>query len=554
MAPSRSEFSTDDRGRIRVYVGYWLNANQKRVQRPFYFGTDPSEVHPRLARVTELWNWVVQQHNSPQSSRPGLLQEPVAVDDPPVWRPEVLCYANLFAKGEVQVVVPRVRGTNAEGGEWVEPEPHYATRIRNLASNFPMVYFVPEDAKAAAAGQQVLQVSLDTQLAKLGASTSNVLSARSELLHKALNDYLKHIPSESEQPTEDGPELTGSGVIRIECAERLKKHHKNVPLASLDFDGCQALINYWRNRPMTEERKGRTSRPMSKNYCKRHLEELKRLLQWLHRTKRFEWRKPDDFDGLKWKVRDLPEERTGIHTVGHVFHTLEELQLLYQHASDLERLLLLLGLNCSFRGSESGTLEERHLFLDGSHPNEKYLMTICKFQASPDDRFMLYSRNKSGVYGEYLLWPETLKAIRWGLERKRRICDKLGVHLPFVLVTKDGLPFYRRTGGNKNVSQIFNNKWAKLNERIHQDYPEFRKLPFGQLRKTATDLVRHHSTGEIASVFEMHGSPTKDDLLDLYSNRPFGGVFTALREVRATLEPVFASAPVTFTSPDEDET
>ena len=205
---------------------------------------------------------------------------------------------------------------------------------------------------------------------------------------------------------------------------------------------------------------------------------------------------------------------------------------------------MLLGLNCGFRGSESGTTEERHLFLDGRHPNEKYLQQFGKFKPADDDRFLCYSRHKSGVYGEWLLWPETVKAIRWGLARKAAI----GSSSPMLLVTKEGRPFFRRTDGNKNYCQIFANKWTKLTAKTRKEYDDFPKRPFGTLRDTGSDFIRQLADGEAAACYLMHGSPAKDGLLDLYSNRPFGKVHTALREMRRQLQPVFDACPDAFTS------
>ena len=46
----------------------------------------------------------------------------------------------------------------------------------------------------------------------------------------------------------------------------------------------------------------------------------------------------------------------------------------------------------------------------------------------------------------------------------------------------------------------------------------------------------------------MHGKPVKkDDLLDLYSKRPFGKVFEALRKVEEKLKPMFDAAPENVT-------
>ena len=44
--------------------------------------------------------------------------------------------------------------------------------------------------------------------------------------------------------------------------------------------------------------------------------------------------------------------------------------------------------------------------------------------------------------------------------------------------------------------------------------------------------------------FLMHGKPVKeDDLLDIYTKRPFGKLFEALRRLQDTLRPVFDAAP-----------
>src|SRR5262249_28767962 len=72
------------------------------------------------------------------------------------------------------------------------------------------------------------------------------------------------------------------------------------------------------------------------------------------------------------------------------------------------------------------------------------------------------------------------------------------------------------------------------------DQPEFRKLSFNKLKKTATDLVRELADGETAGVFDCRRQVVSDDQLERYSNRPFGKVFQAIQAMRKTLEPMFA--------------
>jgi hypothetical protein len=78
---------------------------------------------------------------------------------------------------------------------------------------------------------------------------------------------------------------------------------------------------------------------------------------------------------------------------------------------------------------------------------------------------------------------------------------------------------------------------------VQDNGQEIRRLSFGKLRKTAGNLIRQFADGEVAGVFLCHGQPVEsDDLLDLYTARPFGRVFQAIRDVEKHLEPMFEAA------------
>jgi hypothetical protein len=69
-------------------------------------------------------------------------------------------------------------------------------------------------------------------------------------------------------------------------------------------------------------------------------------------------------------------------------------------------------------------------------------------------------------------------------------------------------------------------------------------LSYGKLRKTGANLVKRFSDGEVAAVFLCHGQAVKvDDLADVYTDRPFGKLFNALRMVEELLQPMFAAVP-----------
>ncbi len=526
-----SEWKTDSRGRYRRMVG-WKDEGGKRVQQPFYFGTELDPAKARYLRVKELWTHLERIHESSKSVLNSHFEFPPAESEC-LWDLEALWVARELSAGRVQIVVPLAAGV---------PGTAYVSMIDRLGKRYPMVYFVPEDGGTYEAGRETWQLYVEGEQRKLPLPLANVVPHVSAQFHDALDKYIEHVQKAALEPTPDGPQMTAFGHLKVEQARRIKLHQPDRPLSTLDLQGCQELLDYWRMRPLTKKR---PARPMEARYCENHLAELNRFFRWLHKSKSFDWRKPEDFDELDTRVKDLPEERTNIDFLNVEVFTVDQLAILNKYATPLERLLLLLGLNCGFKGAEQGTLRFDHLFLDRSHPHADTLREQTGFDLRAEDRFVLYSRNKSKVYGEFILWPQTLDGLRWAMDHQKSICDRRKLESSVLLLTERGIPFYRRTVSSKNRSQIFVNKWAGLMKRVRKDHPNFPGFGFTALRDTAADRIRHIAGGEVASVFLLHGKPVeKDDLLDLYTNRPFGKVFKALRQLEQDLKPVFDAAPL----------
>ncbi|MCY2987526.1 MAG: hypothetical protein NTY19_06640 [Planctomycetota bacterium] len=530
------EWLSDERGRYRRKVGWWIDDHGTRKQYPFHFGTNKDQACARYMRVKELWA-SVEEKSKPLPLGEGEFRWQPEEPKEPAWNTQTLGLARQLAAGRVQIVVER---STTE-----LPQP-YCQKIQHLAREYPFLHFVPDDPEAFSAGSDFLKRGTEFRLKEIRQMAPNVLPEVTETLHVALDAYVTDIMKNDMEPTPEGPTLTQFGASKIEQAKRLKQRHPDCPLSTLDQDGCQDLLDLWRMRPLTTDKRISPPRPMKKKTCENHVSELKRFLKWLHRSKQFGWRKPDDFDELRTNVKDIQEERTDIAHNRVPVYLPEELAVLNKYATPLERLLLLLGLNCGFKGAEQGTLLLDHIFLDRPHPNAKYLKETQKYECQPADRFILYKRNKTKVYGEFLLWPQTVEILQWAIERRNQICEKIGLSVRTLLVTERGTLFYRLTSGKKNQSQIFGNKWDALIKRIrkdedHKDFPDY---SFTSLRDTAADMIRPIAGGEIASVFLMHGKPVKeDDLLDIYSNRPFGRVFDALRVMQEMLKPMFYAVP-----------
>ena len=204
----------------------------------------------------------------------------------------------------------------------------------------------------------------------------------------------------------------------------------------------------------------------------------------------------------------------------------EELITLYRYASPLERVYLLLALNCGFGGGELATLQIEELHLDVAHP---------EYGIHGD--FIFRDRAKSTVYAEWWLWPETVEAIRW--YRKHKNSKTTG---PLLLVA--GKPITFTAGGNR--SQYFNNRMKGLLDRIGKDKPDFHRYSFNKLKKTASSLMRRAGGSDVAKEFITHGQACDDPLLDRYAEHYFRTVFKAQKKVRRHLRAMFEAVPLPF--------
>jgi hypothetical protein len=182
-------------------------------------------------------------------------------------------------------------------------------------------------------------------------------------------------------------------------------------------------------------------------------------------------------------------------------------------------VLLLLGLNCGFGAAESGTLLLSQIHLFQPHPKAD----MIGFETSPKDSFIRRVRVKNGVYGEHVLWPQTVEGLQWAIARRQRIGNATPDAV--LVVSEQGEPLFHDTETG-NVGRRIQNLWyGGLLRRVLKDHPQFRTLSFGKLRKTAGNFIRRFSDGETQGVFLCHGQPVKsDELSDIYANRDFAKV------------------------------
>jgi hypothetical protein len=298
----------------------------------------------------------------------------------------------------------------------------------------------------------------------------------------------------------------------------------------------EQLLELLRLRP-----KGGDGQPVSVAWTRNCLKQFRHFLRWLNKAPEFGWKRPADLELTQLRVPLAPHERSGLARSSQVqTYTPDELQTLWAYASAFQRLLMLLALNCGFGRAEVASLDTSEVLLRQKHPHEGEV----GLQSSAADSWVLRVRPKTGVYGEWKLWPETVAGVEWWL--RQRAALPAAPEVSTLLVTRQGHRYDAPTKGNHANFQI-PNSWFRLAERIRKGHAAFRRLSFNKLRKTAGNLVRAVAGGEIAGVFLCHGTPVKaDGLLDLYTNRPFAKVFEAVERVGQQLRPLWAGVAEPF--------
>ncbi len=543
-------------------LGWEISRSGKLQQHKFRLGTDRKEAERRERRLRTLWE---QYEATRKESRP-------------LWPEGLLAIAQSIAKGGREIAVARRPD---------ELQMTYANRIRRLQVRYPVIAFVPEDQYAFDVGQEALQEldrlarrdlpqivpkPLDEELIEAwnanprllefcglggpgeksslmdtlcddeGAATSpererpsagptGAASGASGWLHGALHDYQRWVEREFHRP--ELGRITPWGRTQVRQIDRLIEHHRDRPLSNLNEEGIDELIGYWRRRPLRKDRDVPVTHKSASNY----ISQLNRFFRWLHRSPNYDWRKPAGFVDISTRVAELPGDRARDLEQVDTFSR-DELILLMRYGQPLDRLVLLLGLNCGFGVAEIASLLVGEVHLRQAH--EPRYQEILHYETTDNDSFIKRIRRKNGVYGEFILFPQTVLGLEWALER-RRGQSGFGTNVP-LLLNEQGQPFDRPTvSGNRN--QQIPNYFARLIKRIQDDGHEIRRLSFGKLRKTAGNLVRLFSDGETMAVFHCRGEAVRtDDLADVYSNRPFGRVFRAIREVERYLAPVFEAA------------
>lgn len=407
----------------------------------------------------------------------------------------------------------------------------YAALVDKYAKKYRMIAVLPADVEAYQNGKGISE-ERKREVVQIGRDVfgeANILDVETQTLHEALDDYIAYIKSSFVDV--ETRLITGWGNTQVKEALRLKQNHPNFQLSRLDLTTIEGMINFWRNRPVSKK----SGEPIKVKTAKGHIKRLKNFMWWLHRQDKYRWKIPPEVERLSVKVRETDRETQQRARPQQVeTYSVSELTTLYKYALPFERLYILLCMNCGFSIAEFGTMRLNQIFLRQRHGFDELL----GYSSNPGQSWIKRVRIKTKVYGVFLLWPETVLAIEWAIDRRHKQ-PKFGQDA-LLCLTERGLPFVGQTSGGNNSTRLTKHWYRGLLDRVAKDYPDFRRLSPKCLRKTSGNMIRDIAGGEVMAVFHCRGQAVKTDhLADLYSNRPFGKVFRAIEELRVRMQPMF---------------
>ena len=463
MAIRRTKLRPDPRGDFRPYIGVRRDGTPQR----FNLGRDLSEAERRRDRIQTLYREC-------EAARQSYAK-------PPSWTECALAAARSISQGVNQVPVPSHETVNevAEAGDdksiwighydpcWDALSPEAMFWSHGVASRlYPSVNWVlpetPNRHQTILFGQQVFDSFARRQANLLGATPPKNPIAGT--LHEAFDKYTKYVEGE-------GSKRIAQATMnsRLDQVKYLKARHDDVPLAFLDLTACRQMVVFWTSRPVQE-----SGDRYSRHTCKHRVSELSMFFDWLHSTKEFSWRKPEDFDTISKSIAKDSGKRSIRELIAKRTFSVEQLATINRHCSTRERLLLYLGLNCCFGAAESGRLEQDDFFLRQMNPLS-HLWKDHDFKHSETDSWIAFLRPKTLVAGCWWLWPETVDAFeKWLTERPAS-------NAPRIIISDQGNSLYRDS--SKNGQSGFQNLWSDLLRRTPRIGPEaVPPLPFGTLR------------------------------------------------------------------------
>jgi integrase len=506
---------TDARGNFKRAIGWKLEDGEYKTH-TFYLGRDRGAAGQASFRLEECWNAVYDRwHRLRETTRAQ-------------WDAVTLEIAKGIAAGRDVVEVQYPHQVPEEiDPSFPETFSRWLMELRSMFSKIRIECAQKELAKrvdsilghqrqahqytAEAFKAQAKSFKDKAELAEIY-RTGTVVEADGKRLADALQAYREFIKTKYISP-EDGM-VTTFGNLVLRRLTHIENHLADEAQKLLSAVGATFLekwLTAWGNRPTTKKGK-----PCSRDWAKGCIKTIRDFVRWLNRSDDFQWEKPRQYEVLPITIRETSDEIAEEETVKRYLR--EEIAVLWEYANPRDRVYFLLGINCGFGLGEVATLRTKQIHYRGERA------------------FIIRRRRKTKVWGRWELWPETVKALKWYMEKVRPQSDS-----PYVFLTDKGRALATRTKSG-NPTTTIPNAWNGLHERIAKDKEDFPKLTFNKLRKTGATWMRRKSD-QLADLYLAHG---ERKMVDHYAPKMFRPVTRALRQWHKQLEPMFATVADPF--------
>ena len=484
-------------GLFNRYVGQ----NQRGVPEKFRLGYDPEAAAERVRLIAALWTETTSQF--PRDIRPS-------------WDPDSLMAAKAIAKGAAPSLPRR---------DYEAPS-RYVGRVADI-SRQTGTPFLPASPEIHQIGLDDLRQELGEARRELSEAVGVAATAITGItIRGSIAAYVEHIRRGFTLP--DG-HLRPWGRTKLDQLDSIARYLSDerfggrnflaLDLCELSFGRCEEMFGVFRRRPPTL-RSGLKSR-MKPASARNLIKELGNFFDWLDGSEDHDWIAPRRFHAIKKTPDDLTAPELYDRRMAREKLVIPDHQLatLLEYAWPIERILLLLGLNCAFAAAEIGQLRTGFLKLD------RQTIEGIRFKSANDTR--------------HWLWSQTRDGLEWMLSERQHI-GVARADQDIVFLTTRGKPLWHNTIQG-SVSDGVSNIWYRLIRRVRKDHPEFPSYSFNKLRKTSATRVLEIADAETASMLLAHKTIGEDELLHHYAQLPWEKLFKAQRQFEEQLAPLLGA-------------
>jgi len=484
------------RGTDGLFIRY-LGCNDKGAPEKFRLGYEPEAAEERVRLIAGLWREI--EDRTPEGFKP-------------FWDQKSLEAAKAIAKGKPPTLPRR---------DFEDPI-KYVRRLSEI-SQATGTHFVPMDPEGYQSGLRDIQIQMEKAKRSLSASLQ-VENATGVTVRQALETYASSIDRSFRQPN---GYLKPWGRTRLDQIDSIRSYlsderfggrdYLSLDLAGLTHSLCDEIYRVFRQRPLTLRSK--LQKRMTRSSAKNLIKELGNFFDWLDGAEQYDWTLPRRFHAIKKTPDDLSAAEQYDRRIAREKLVISDdrLTTLFEYALPIERMLLLLGLNCAFAASEIGQLRTGFLKLD-----EGTIEGI---------------RFKSGNETRHRLWKQTREGLVWVLSQRKNAKTKRSDEQDIVFVTERGKPIWHPTE-NGHVADGMSNIWYRLVRRVRKDQPDFPSYSFNKLRKTSATRILEIADAETASMILAHKTISDDELLHHYALLPWNKLYEAQQTLEEQLTSV----------------